>query len=1035
MTQFVHRFLQWIVKYWPIWILGLVTMSIALTNLPPKGWLTGWDNLHSEFWSSMNVGRSWSAVWQEYQGLGLLGGMGHAADFFRELAMWVAGLIVPTEWLRYGYHILMYFVGMVGVYTLLQQTLSKRYSECVGKVSALLGAIYYGLNLGSILYFYAPFEPYSTFWGMLPWEMYILIKYLQKPSKSNLLWFFAINLLSVAQGYVQTLFLIYGICFGIIVLANIIKNRSVTSIKRGLVAGVVLLAVNAFWVLPAGYYVTSAVDDHNNSAQVSFSTDMFYLMNKGRGTIKDFVQMKLFYYDFTDWKGDGNGFDYFSPAWVQHYQYEWVSPILYGFMVLIVLGLFIEFPYRGAFIGVFLVGLIAFLSKEPGFSQVNDLMRKNELFAQLFRNPYTKLIVPTVMTMSIFLGVGTAKLIELGNKYVGRYVAVIFISALIMVGLVGISKPVWSGEFFYKAEKIDIPSEYLKLFDFMKSSADPNGRIALLPAHYLWGWANHNWGYRGSGFLWYGIKQPILDRAFDVWSSNNETFYYEFSTAIYGSGEVEKVLKKYDVRYVLLDKSISDIGLNSETFKYQQTEKLLDELKYKRVFKEGLIIVWDTGSRGDQFVRAPDSYNLVEGDVNKVRRDVVLEQGGTYVQSQSSDHSPKILQGSELGYQGTTIYPFIQLMREEVKGVEYGEGKVTVSYEETPHTLKSSQLIISGWKVGEIVRVEYKDGKAIPAYRVNGQDGPKFLGKEKPKEGENFIVARVSTNSEWVEYLHDQKFTIQGSELKIEVDGAPIVYDFATEGNKDVTNCDVLKRGTVSKDGNSYYADDRGSICDYIVMGELDTRLSYLMRIQGQDIVGRSTKFFLFNTGSERNDIEYLLGKDKFDQTFGLLPWSSDGYYTLNIETRSFGQRAENVVGPVEVRYFPLEQIAGARVISQSTDATASSDRLLVQPFSDSVALADGLQFTNNLKIMEVRKTGTWLYRVKVEGSGLLRLSQGYDEGWIAPPIEHVRVDGWANGWIINQSGEVTICYWPQLLEYVGFGLLGLTFWLVVKMK
>jgi hypothetical protein len=89
---------------------------------------------------------------------------------------------------------------------------------------------------------------------------------------------------------------------------------------------------------------------------------------------------------------------------------------------------------------------------------------------------------------------------------------------------------------------------------------------------------------------------------------------------------------------------------------------------------------------------------------------------------------------------------------------------------------------------------------------------------------------------------------------------------------------------------------------------------------------------------------------------------------------------------------------------------------------------------------MEVKKTGTWLYRVKVEGSGLLKLSQGYDEGWIAPPIKHVKVDGWANGWMINgqvgsEKGEVTIFYWPQLLEYLGFGLLGVTVWVLIKKK
>ena len=150
----------------------------------------------------------------------------------------------------------------------------------------------------------------------------------------------------------------------------------------------------------------------------------------------------------------------------------------------------------------------------------------------------------------------------------------------------------------------------------------------------------------------------------------------------------------------------------------------------------------------------------------------------------------------------------------------------------------------------------------------------------------------------------------------------PQIYDFGEDGQGTSGNCDVLKRGSATKSQitNSpilklgqaqYVADQRGAACDYVVMGELDTRLSYLMRIQGENKEGRSLKFFLYNTGSKRNDIEYLLGKNRFDQTFGLLPWAWDGTYTLNIETRSFGQRAENVVKPVEVRWFPWSRSRG----------------------------------------------------------------------------------------------------------------------------
>jgi hypothetical protein len=119
---------------------------------------------------------------------------------------------------------------------------------------------------------------------------------------------------------------------------------------------------------------------------------------------------------------------------------------------------------------------------------------------------------------------------------------------------------------------------------------------------------------------------------------------------------------------------------------------------------------------------------------------------------------------------------------------------------------------------------------------------------------------------------------------------------------------------------------------------------------------------------------------------------------------------------PVEMRWLPLTQIAGARIYAgKASDYKVPSD----------------------LKISKVDKIGTWLYIVETENGGLLRLSQGYDPGWVSPWIEHVKVDGWANGWMIPPGQhQIAIFYWPQLLEYLGFVMLGSTIlWLVFSKR
>ena len=76
------------VSFWQKWrsdlpyllILFGILFAIIGTNSPSsKEWLTGWDNLHPEFNFWLNTKRAFSAVWQEFQGLGLVGGHGYAA--------------------------------------------------------------------------------------------------------------------------------------------------------------------------------------------------------------------------------------------------------------------------------------------------------------------------------------------------------------------------------------------------------------------------------------------------------------------------------------------------------------------------------------------------------------------------------------------------------------------------------------------------------------------------------------------------------------------------------------------------------------------------------------------------------------------------------------------------------------------------------------------------------------------------------------------------------------------------------------------
>lgn len=107
-----------------------------------------------------------------------------------------------------------------------------------------------------------------------------------------------------------------------------------------------------------------------------------------------------------------------------------------------------------------------------------------------------------------------------------------------------------------------------------------------------------------------------------------------------------------------------------------------------------------------------------------------------------------------------------------------------------------------------------------------------------------------------------------------------------------------------------------------------------------------------------------------------------------------------------------------------------------------------------------------------IERCELTVLSQGYDAGWVAYAInqndqlsnfklqtfartafpwwfgrklEHVKVNGWGNGWLLptvddqqtaNNKQQIVILFWPQYLEWGGLVLLLATFvWLGVSVR
>lgn len=532
---------------WPIFILFGVVFLIAVANYQPGTYLLGWDNLVPELNIWMNIKRSLFSAWQEYQGLGLVAGMGHAADLVRQVLILPLILILPNSLVRYAFHFGMMALGSGGMFVFLRKKF--KFSPLL----SLIGALFYLLNFGSVQNFYVAFEPFSTFWGLFPWLIYFLLDYFKKPSKKGLLRLLVVNLLATPSFYVQTNFVVYLLSVLALISPRLISElveKKLKVLKYIKVLGVIF-ASNAFWLLPFLYFLSSGSAQNTTSAfgNVMASEETF-MRNQYRGTLGDFLLLRGFYFDFK------NASSFLMAPWVAHFQNHYIllAGYILGFLALVGI-IFSKVRWLLLFL---LIGAVVLLSATPPFSWINEILRSSPFLDQVFRSPFTKFVTPVSFAFSVGIVFGLKAMSKLVKKlgYKERFMSFAF-SAFVVILLLFFSAPAFGGNYFYPKIKPKLPAEYLDLIEFFKDQPK-TGRIMNLPQGNFWGWTFYNWDYTGSGFLWYGVEQPILDRAFDVWNLKNEEYYWQLNEALQKRDMelFEQVIREYDIEYIVFDNSI-----------------------------------------------------------------------------------------------------------------------------------------------------------------------------------------------------------------------------------------------------------------------------------------------------------------------------------------------------------------------------------------------------------------------------------------------------------------------------------------------
>jgi hypothetical protein len=1069
-------------------------------------WLSGWDNLHPEFNFAVNIKRSVFAVWQEYQGLGLLGGMGHAADLFRQIFLWIVSLVLPISINRYFFHFLMLLIGPLGVYFLIKnisvgsstseesRSLPRHHPRCLDgllpsevQVAPLLGAVFYLFNLATLQMFYVPFEPYSVHYAFLPWLFWSYLNFLKEASKRNLFFLFLINLLAVAQGYVITFFFVYIVSLTILSFYFLFKRQK---LQKMIIAYAVIFLMNSYWLLPNLYFVFQKVDVNVSAKINQMSTEDNLLRNKKFGGLSDTAILRGFLFDNVEMDREGVN-RYMMEGWKKYLDNPLVATAGYSLFGIVIIGIFYCVKKREKealiFLPVLLFSFTVLSNDTPVFSILADFFYKLPLFGQVFRFTYTKFSILTSFCFSVFFAQGCIALISMIK---GNFAKKSITFALLVLPLIFLA-PVFSGKLFYQKEKAIIPKEYFQVFDFFKNQPK-SGRIASFPQYTFWGWSLYRWparrnldeggSYSGSGFLWYGIEQPILDRAFDVWSREDENYYHEISYALYSRNKdlLEKLLEKYQIKWLLIDGNIISFASGKTLYLDHFEQLILASQKVNLVSQIGKIKIYRVNLEYEpkDFVFLADSLPVVGPEYKWNNLDKAFEEYGNYI---SDNPSTALRTGrQQITNNNYIYYPFSSLFtgrqQEELEFDFEDKGEYFSFKTKIPKELAGSKLIIPALNKEEVTEIDENDlSKRVEKYPQIFLDG-ELLQIPPPSGKSSSATPEVSL---LLSYIREGNLEIRVPKINGYYSYSLQPFDSAQGEPK---NCDQFNRGIYTHD--KIIESDKNllrltsvnsSNCLDFDLPNLTQRLGYIISIENRNIEGKSLLFSVINKNSQRADLETYLPKNSPGRSNSVTPsrWP-DGLleggvnksyfvfppmeqyglgYTLYFDNISIGRvKTVNDLGRITVNPIPYRFLTGLKVLK---DSSVSST---IEGVRASQAQLATLEVS-----YRVQNPNPSLYQITMNNETMKQLnnvtmvlSQSYDSGWRAYQFnnsqlsiinylfpfwfgeeikDHVLVNNWENGWQLsnetmkqcnNGQCKIIIVYLPQYLEYVGFILLGL---------
>lgn len=986
---------QFIKKNSSLFFLFIIISSLIVANHSSGKFLSGWDTLHPEFNFNLSLNRVINGVWREEQGLGAVAGHSHMADLPRIALLYLISFITPFHLLRYLFFFLALILGPLGVYHFLEQAILKEKPVLFKKVAASFGGLFYLLNLGTLQHFYVPFEMFAALYAFIPWLFLFTTKYIAVGERKNLIWFGLITFLSTPIAYAATLWYVYFASLAIYCFTiSLLRPRNFSKFNRLIGVLLTTLVINSYWLLPNIYFIATSAETIPQAKINQLFSEQAFLHDKEYATFNNVAFLKGFLFDWREYKG--GEFVALLDEWQRHLQNSlvlWIGKTLFGFVLLgILMSIVKRKKISLSFLPIFFLSFAALLHSYPPFAQLFSFMRNHfSLFSEGLRFPWTKFSIILMFCYAFYF---SQAIYEISNWLRQKKIVFAFWVIILIFNLVWMW-PASSGNLISQSMRVGVPDEYFALFSWFITQ--PNSqRIAFFPVLTFRGWEHYNWGFEGAGFLWFGLKQPILVRDFDRWNPKNENFYWEINYALYSQNLqlFEKVLEKYQINWLLVDENVIN-PTSPKALYFDELEQILsasDKISLTQNFGKIKIYQVNLENPVKDFVFLAQNLPVIEPKYNWNNYDGIYLENGNYI-------SPT--ENWELRTGNFSYYPFRTLFsgktQEDLEFEVEDKEDYFLFKRALPETVKNYQLQIPEFIKEELMWVDPDNLSRFYYLSPEVYFNDSTIEVKVPKVG-GYFAAEIdpATDPSVKEAKNCNQFSqgIVKNEI-IEEDGEKVLRLISLDAN----NC-----------GTSFW------------LPNLPHKNGYLITFESRHQAGKGLLFWLENLNIRKADIETYLPKEKKFITAYFIqpPMEEDGLgYTLHFDNISIGRdKTVNDIDRITINPIPFNFLTSLKLVPTQATNIDKEPKITLP--------------------IEVSHPNPSFYQVTLgpsDGSQTLVLSQSFHQGWQAFKVEgpsikrikdHVLVNNWANGWLLEagESEKILLIFLPQLLEYLGFLLL-----------